>query len=344
MKKWLFCDIEASNGVDICSFGYVITDENLQILEKNDILIKPKSAFTKTVEKMLAYPKELFMTAPTFDNISSIIFQLITSADIIVGHSFSNDIKFLNIACLEYGLNLPELKYFDTQILYNSLYGVGRLSLEKIINSLQIPTAQIQLHRADDDAYLTVSILKKLCLDNSLSPTQMVNQHIEAFGKFEQGVNYEYTLDLVKLFKANIKRYSSKDVKSNKQILNKRIGFCNSIISFNPLKIWTLSKIIIDSGGSINTNDEFVDIYIWDNDTNDKIYKKHIEKKYKCRYVAIEELCSLLKVDWDNIQECTTDNYYPIGKYDTNTEKVIKEWGQDRPKINTIGDLLSKLK
>ena len=42
---YLFFDIEASEGRSMCSFGYVLTDENFNVLEKEDILINPEARF-----------------------------------------------------------------------------------------------------------------------------------------------------------------------------------------------------------------------------------------------------------------------------------------------------------
>ena len=41
--KYLFFDIECSNGHNICSFGYVIADQSFCILQKEDIVINPES-------------------------------------------------------------------------------------------------------------------------------------------------------------------------------------------------------------------------------------------------------------------------------------------------------------
>lgn len=40
--RYLFFDIECCNGRDICEFGYVITDTEFNVLEKNDFTINPE--------------------------------------------------------------------------------------------------------------------------------------------------------------------------------------------------------------------------------------------------------------------------------------------------------------
>ena len=49
--KYLFFDTECANCFDgegkICEFGFVLTDENYQIIEKDNIIINPESPFDK---------------------------------------------------------------------------------------------------------------------------------------------------------------------------------------------------------------------------------------------------------------------------------------------------------
>ena len=74
--RYLFFDIECSEGKSMCSFGYVLTDEKFRILEKDDILMNPEAIFhtgawgKKNREAYpgieMAYPKEVFLKSPTF--------------------------------------------------------------------------------------------------------------------------------------------------------------------------------------------------------------------------------------------------------------------------------------
>lgn len=348
MKKWLFCDIEASNGTDICSFGYVLTDEWLQILDKKDILIKPSKPFIKVVEGLLAYPKEIFMVAPTFVEQKDTIFQLLYTADVVIGHAFSNDIKFLNIACLENNIKMPPLQYFDTQILYNivnSSIDNRRVGLERIVEKLGLTIDDsLHLHRADDDAYLTMLVLQKFCQQQQVTPSELLQNNITAFGKFENGINYEYTTDKVRLFKNNIKRYvANQESKPIKELLGKRFAICNEYQNAYPLKIWTLVTKMIDVGGILDSNSDLLDIYIWNKDSKDRIYKRQKELNKKCNYMSLEQICSLLGQQWDTLPEYLTDNYCAVGKHDLNSDRAIKEFGLDKPSNNPFATLLAKL-
>ena len=69
--KYLFFDIECSNGYNICSFGYCIVDEDLHILTKKDIIINPENKFVLSASGHrpkieLAYPQEYFYKQNNF--------------------------------------------------------------------------------------------------------------------------------------------------------------------------------------------------------------------------------------------------------------------------------------
>ena len=69
--KYLFLDIECSNGSDICSIGYVIADDKFNVIQQKDMLINPESKFVLsnragTQGIKLAYSEQEFYAAPAF--------------------------------------------------------------------------------------------------------------------------------------------------------------------------------------------------------------------------------------------------------------------------------------
>ena len=69
--KYLFFDIECSNGYNICSFGYVLVSEKMRVVDKKDIVINPESKFVlgqkgHRAKIKLAYPEEYFFKQDTF--------------------------------------------------------------------------------------------------------------------------------------------------------------------------------------------------------------------------------------------------------------------------------------
>ena len=104
--KYLFFDIECADGgkATICTFGYVITDVNFNILKNEDIVINPESNFYLTGREgrpdiHLAYPPSTFKKAPNFKHFYNKIKNLVENKEYyIIGHSVRDDVTYLNKA------------------------------------------------------------------------------------------------------------------------------------------------------------------------------------------------------------------------------------------------------
>ena len=180
--RYLFFDIECSNGRDICTFGYTITDEQFKVLEKEDIIINPESNFTiPTTEKRkdirLAYSREEFAKAPNYPKVYEKIASIINHPDQkIFGHAVSSDIKFLKTANARY--DLPQFKFdaYDTQRAFAQCgIGGGSCSLSGVARSLGYDLSKVQLHKSCDDAYLTMLCAKGICEKLNKSPEEVFN-------------------------------------------------------------------------------------------------------------------------------------------------------------------------
>ena len=94
--KYLFYDIESSNGnryeASICSFGYVETDENFNIIEEKDIIINPVTDFSEYVIEVvgLAYHVSDFKSALRFKDVYKIIHDKLSQADLVFGFDIQN--------------------------------------------------------------------------------------------------------------------------------------------------------------------------------------------------------------------------------------------------------------
>ena len=170
-EKFLFFDIECSNGYNICSFGYVITDEHFHILKKRDIIINPENKFRLSsnghkAKIELAYPEEYFYKQDNFSFYYEEIKKLLDNEKYtIFGHSTQSDMYFLNYACERYNLPLIKFHSFDTQKLYQFLNNQPHvLSLEKILDELEINPDNLILHRSCDDAHATMLVAKELSI------------------------------------------------------------------------------------------------------------------------------------------------------------------------------------
>lgn len=168
--KYLFFDIECSDGKHICAFGYVIVDKNFNIIEKKDIAINPKWGFRKgragfDPRTDLAYSVEYFRKQKSFDyhyeNIKKI---LLLEDTIVLGHAVSSDLSFLRMACDRYNLPQIQISAYDTQNIYYQYNKQHYFrSLENIAKDLELDISNLSEHKSCDDAEISMLITKGIC-------------------------------------------------------------------------------------------------------------------------------------------------------------------------------------
>lgn len=164
--KYLFFDIECANPRfnSICTFGYVLTDENFTVLDSRDILINPETSYDKYVVKnILHYPTELLNSQMPFPCFFDEIRAMMCGEDTVVfGFSISNDIRFLNETCIRYRLPAMNYTFYDVQKLFGEYAKMNdQAGIEKAFEVLSLGKPEI-VHRSDEDARATMLILKTL--------------------------------------------------------------------------------------------------------------------------------------------------------------------------------------
>ena len=168
-------DIESSTGShadgSMCTFGYCFADENFNIIEQKDIVMKP---LTKRFESRvkLHYDKAFIKEQPRFPHFYEEVKGLFANSDLIIGFSVGNDVDFLNNACAVYKLDKILYEFVDVQLLFKSVYNRPNLAgLESIANELGI---EYEAHRSDEDARVTLLVLKHICLDLNLTVSEVL--------------------------------------------------------------------------------------------------------------------------------------------------------------------------
>ena len=127
--RYLFFDIECSNcfnGVGkMCEYGYVLADENFNIISAQDIPMSPgndkESRFhlrdrMKVDDINLAYDEEYYFEQPELPEFYGRIKRLMEDKDTICfAFSMRNDIRYLYDSCARY--HLPPINYvcYDIQ-------------------------------------------------------------------------------------------------------------------------------------------------------------------------------------------------------------------------------------
>lgn len=195
--RYLFFDIECANCFQgkgkICSFGYVLTDRNFIILEREDILVNPRSRFYLVgrgngPDLELAYPQSAFRHAPAFPDAYPKIYQLLSAPDTIVfGHATHNDVSFVKSECERYHLKQPDYVFYDSQKIYQSMIdATNQISLEQIMMDLDLPLQH--MHKSVDDAEMTMRVVQKLCVRHGMTLEELIEKYPYSKGEIQNGV------------------------------------------------------------------------------------------------------------------------------------------------------------
>lgn len=178
--RYLFFDIECANPKfnSICTFGYVLTDENFVELAQEDILMNPETGYDKYVIKnILHYSAEELDSHMPFPCFYDGIHDLMCAHDtVVLGFSISNDIRFLNETCIRYRLPSLNYRFFDVQKIYGDYVKVkDQTSIEKAGETLHLDKPFF-VHRSDEDARITMEILKAICHEKNTSLSVLLEE------------------------------------------------------------------------------------------------------------------------------------------------------------------------
>ena len=193
--KYLFFDIECANCYQNCakifSLGYVVTDENFNILhDKEDVLINPRDRFDWYVaKKMMAYPREIFKDMPPFPDFYDRFREMFEDEDtMVVGYAVTNDVHFLHDDCKRYGLAPYTYKFYDVQQLYarQPVNNTAKNLEDSLLSWCNIEPEN--LHRSDEDAYNTMLIMKAIAAYHGTNIPGLMEMFPDCGGSTENGV------------------------------------------------------------------------------------------------------------------------------------------------------------
>ena len=260
--RYLFFDIECCDGKNICSFGYVITDADFNVLTKEDIIINPEAEFRLSRSGFdpnikLAYDESEFFKAEPFPFHYERIKEILMDGNqIVCGHAVNNDAVFLKTACARY--KLPQLSYYfaDSQKIYNMLGASVNFSLEKIAENLKIEP--MNLHKSDDDAHLTMLVVKSLCNILKLSLKEIIEICPSVIANTQDGIIKKSNASSGKALKRLVK-----EIKSGEGIFcGKKIAFSEILEKHDTVKVWSIIKEFASKGGVYTNLADTADIFI----------------------------------------------------------------------------------
>ena len=315
--KYLFFDIECAgvfkNIAKICAFGYCLTDEKFNILEKEDLLVNPKGGFHLTDRKgsrgiVLPYEYGEFKKFPTFPQVSEKIYALLHDPDTIVaGHATMNDVKYLNLETLRFSLPSFSFRFADTQFIYMNRIGdySRQLALGTIAQELGV---EFTPHRAVDDAYATMKVAEAMCKEENVDFLGLLEKYQITLGKIE---NHEITQNT----SVGFEKHVAEVAKRKEERERKRIHFHNfvdkakrrrakdgklkgkNVCFSHPLEQDTelaedLVVKVFAAGGFFTCRAEEADVYVYfEEETGARLENL---KKGKARLFTVEEFTEFL--------------------------------------------------
>lgn len=286
--EYLVIDTESCTGKDndgsLCSIGYAVCDENLNIIKQEDVLFNPlpkrfavgdkKNA--KRTGVTFAYEVEDFRKAPRFSERYDFVRSLFENR-IVLGFAMVNDVKYLNDACNKY--NLPRITYefIDAQFIYQLIHPeANSIGLKTLGEKYELHYTE---HRSDDDAAVSVMLLKKFLEEENLSLNEIVNKYSIHYGKnSSDGYHMNYS-DALNTEDFGLKR--SKKIQSilffdyvsklPKKRTKNRICFSYKLEKADVNYTRTLIKLINEKGYSFTRDADACNVFVcYDDEDNDK--------------------------------------------------------------------------
>ncbi len=312
--RYLFYDVECSNCFNgegkICSFGYVITDEEFNVLEKNDIVMNPASRFylrrkEGRPEIELAYSEEYFRSQPKFDKFYEKIKYMLEEPDqIVMGHSILNDVKHLAYQCKRYKFPCINYRFGDSQLIYKKFvqHGSGsQVGLAKICEEFDIHPEH--LHRSDDDAWATMEFVRKICEEKHVSLYRLLSDNPECTGEIE---NFEITMNGVSVTRSKrfLQRMLDEYVKTLKpaaggELEGKRFCMSRKFERDNADMCGFFAKRCFELGGRYTRNAMRCNVLVSADDepcTREKAILADRKMKERVKIISLDEFKRLLHI------------------------------------------------
>lgn len=312
--RYLFYDVECSNCFNgegkICSFGYVITDEQFNLLKKEDIVMNPASRFylrrkEGRPEIELAYSEEYFRSQPKFDKFYDKIRDMLEDPDqIVMGHSILNDVKHLAYQCKRYKLPCINYRFGDSQLVYKKLVqngAGGQVGLARICEEFGIDPEH--LHRSDDDAWATMEFMRIICQQRHVSLYRLLSDNPECTGEIN---DFEITMNGVSVTRSKrfLQRMLEEYVKSLKsaeggELTGKRFCLSRKFERDNADLCGYFAKKCFELGGKYTRNAMRCNILVSADDepcTREKAILADAKMKQRVKIISLDEFKDMLHI------------------------------------------------
>lgn len=320
--KYLFFDLEmahSNNGGKICEFGYVVTNELFEIIEKNNFIINPDIKKREwdwyVLKNILTKSREDYEGGEKFDKYYPKIKLLIEEANYVFGHSLYNDVKVLNAELQNFSYKPLNFDFYDVKNIYKEYRSQKRdVSLEKISEEFEIKLEGNQ-HDALYDSMKAMLELEYMIKKLNLSIDELLE--LCPSSKYKSD-NYGYTSYFPKEMATKKLSYKSyvKKVKINKEACSNNLYGKKFYISYVYTKNYVhqaknLVKLISNLGGEVvlkvSESNVYIEKEVYNSDNNivpdisKKILNEELQAGKKIEILKFEDLLLILNVSLNDI-------------------------------------------
>ena len=301
----------------MCSFGYVITDEEFNVLKKEDIVMNPASRFylrrkEGRPEIELAYSEEYFRAQPKFDKFYDKIRDMLEDPDqIVMGHSILNDVKHLAYQCKRYKLPCINYRFGDSQLVYKKLVqnGTGgQVGLARICEEFGIEPEH--LHRSDDDAWATMEFMRIICRQRHVSLYRLLSDNPECTGEIN---DFEITMNGVSVTRSKrfLQRMLEEYIKTLRsaeggELAGKRFCMSRKFERDNADLCGYFAKKCFELGGKYTRNAMRCNVLVSADGepcTREKAILADAKMKQRVRIISLDEFKSILHIAEENMPQ-----------------------------------------
>lgn len=203
--NYLFFDTECAYGRGgICEFGYILTDENFNVIKADNLLINPHIKFDDYGHQkagiIFAYSKDEYYSSPDImDRYDEIANLLTDKNNVVIGYATDSDAKFLINDLDRFDLPYINFTFWDVLKMYRL---IAKRDTQLKLDILYAETGKKQLmhHEALADTEMTIEVLKKLLSDHGMTFQSVMETFKEASGEsfngrlvFNDGSVFNYT-------------------------------------------------------------------------------------------------------------------------------------------------------
>lgn len=185
-NSYLFFDIECANCFNgegkMCSFGYILTDAEFNILDSQDLVMNPETEFDWYLFSnkngcSLAYSKDYFRMQRPFPDYYKGIKNLMTAPSRkVIGFSSKNDLGFMVTACERYDFPVFNFATYDIAKILEKYEGKSK-KLQEWVDYFNIEKSNLVAHKSCDDAKMTMLVLKELCKKNNVTIDELLEKN-----------------------------------------------------------------------------------------------------------------------------------------------------------------------